>query len=126
MKTDQKPKGKKEEIETEFPGYPLYPASEDIYSQGIKEDSIDPENVDKLKEPNDKTRNEWNESDYNHQGTGDDLDIPGSEYDDEEEDIGLEDEENNYYSLGGDNHSDEVNTDLVKDDSEDEDQSIAD
>jgi hypothetical protein len=34
-----------------------------------------------------------------------DLDIPGSDLDDENEAIGEEDEENNYYSLGGDNHS---------------------
>lgn len=33
-----------------------------------------------------------------------DLDIPGSELDDESEKIGEEDEENNYYSLGGDRH----------------------
>jgi len=32
------------------------------------------------------------------------LDVPGSELDDKEEQIGEEDEENNYYSLGGDNH----------------------
>ncbi len=31
-----------------------------------------------------------------------DLDVPGSELDDENENIGSEDEENNYYSLGGD------------------------
>ena len=35
--------------------------------------------------------------------TGDDLDIPGAEVDDANEDLGEEDEENNYYSLGGDN-----------------------
>jgi hypothetical protein len=34
--------------------------------------------------------------------TGDDLDIPGTELDDENEKTGNEDEENNYYSLGGD------------------------
>lgn len=34
------------------------------------------------------------------------LDVPGSELDDEEELIGSEDEENNYYSIGGDNHND--------------------
>ena len=33
-----------------------------------------------------------------------DLDIPGSELDDRNESIGEEDEENNYYSLGGDRH----------------------
>lgn len=38
-------------------------------------------------------------------GEGDDgLDIPGAELDDREENIGEEDEENNYYSLGGDRH----------------------
>jgi hypothetical protein len=36
----------------------------------------------------------------------DDLDIPGAELDDKEEGIGEEDEENNYYSLGGDRHDD--------------------
>lgn len=41
--------------------------------------------------------------------TGDELDIPGSELDDANESIGEEDEENNYYSLGGDNHDDQEN-----------------
>lgn len=36
--------------------------------------------------------------------SGDDLDVPGSELDDPDEAIGEEDEENNEYSLGGDNH----------------------
>ena len=35
-----------------------------------------------------------------------DLDVPGSELDDEEEKIGSEDEENNSYSIGGDMHND--------------------
>lgn len=119
METNQKPK-KREEEETEFPGYPLYPASEDIYSRGIKEDNINPEDVSKLKEPNDKTGDDWNEGDYSHQGTGEDLDVPGSEFDDENEDMGMEDEENNYYSLGGDNHADleETNSDLLDEDEE--------
>ena len=34
----------------------------------------------------------------------DDLDVPGSDLDDKEEDLGEEDEENNYYSIGGDRH----------------------
>lgn len=38
--------------------------------------------------------------DYGH--TGADLDVPGSAADDANENIGEEDEENNYYSLGGD------------------------
>lgn len=36
--------------------------------------------------------------------SGSDLDVPGSELDDAQEEIGSEDEENNLYSLGGDNH----------------------
>jgi len=36
---------------------------------------------------------------------GGDLDVPGSEDDDSNEDIGEEDEENNPYSLGGDDNS---------------------
>ncbi len=38
--------------------------------------------------------------------SGNDLDVPGSELDDEQESVGSEDEENNNYSLGGDNHED--------------------
>jgi hypothetical protein len=34
------------------------------------------------------------------------LDIPGADLDDANEEIGEEDEENNYYSLGGDDHND--------------------
>ena len=36
--------------------------------------------------------------------TGEDLDVPGSNADNADENIGEEDEENNYYSLGGDLH----------------------
>ena len=35
-----------------------------------------------------------------------DLDVPGSELDDAAEEVGSEDEENNSYSIGGDNHDD--------------------
>ena len=35
-----------------------------------------------------------------------DLDVPGAELDDANEAIGNEDEENNYYSVGGDRHND--------------------
>jgi len=37
--------------------------------------------------------------------SGSDLDVPGAEEDDQNEDIGEEDEENNPYSLGGDDNS---------------------
>ena len=35
-----------------------------------------------------------------------DPDVPGTEEDDADGEIGEEDEENNYYSLGGDDHND--------------------
>lgn len=38
--------------------------------------------------------------------SGEDLDIPGTEYDNEMEELGSEDEENNPYSIGGDRHED--------------------
>lgn len=47
-----------------------------------------------------------NEKDFGDDVSGGDLDVPGSELDDEQERIGSEDEENNYYSLGGDRHND--------------------
>lgn len=79
-----------------FPGYPHYPAGQDIYNNEEKqpypeeEPSIDP------------------------------LDVPGGELDDADEMIGEEDEENNYYSLGGDEHNDleETNEDDVIEDDE--------
>jgi hypothetical protein len=37
---------------------------------------------------------------------GKELDVPGSELDDAQEEVGSEDEENNSYSIGGDRHED--------------------
>jgi hypothetical protein len=47
-----------------------------------------------------------NEGSFNRNITGSDLDVPGSADDDGDEEVGEEDEENNSYSLGGDNHDD--------------------
>ncbi len=89
------------------PGYPLYPADEDIYNQSQKEENINPEEISVLKDTGEKDRvGTDNELDFDDDISGDDLDVPGSELDDEQESIGNEDEENNYYSLGGDNHND--------------------
>jgi hypothetical protein len=90
----------------EFPGYPVYPESEDIYRH-FKKENIDPEDITHQKEPFQPTHTgERNEKDFGDDMSGSDLDVPGSELDDEQEAIGSEDEENNYYSLGGDNHDD--------------------
>jgi hypothetical protein len=86
-------------------GYPAYPASEDIYRKYEEEKDINPEDISKIKEANDITGSN-NEKDFNDDESGNDLDIPGTEMDDNQEAIGSEDEENNYYSLGGDNHND--------------------
>jgi len=59
----------------------------------------------KNKEPGDKP-GKRNEKDFSETETGSDLDVPGAELDNKQENIGSEDEENNYYSLGGDRHDD--------------------
>ena len=56
----------------------------------------------------DSTDNEGqllNEKTSSNSISGSDLDVPGADSDDENEDIGEEDEENNSYSIGGDNNS---------------------
>lgn len=90
-----------------LPGYPIYPPSEDIYNTDIEDKDIDPEDVSKRVDETEFDRaGIRNEKDFSDDPYGDDLDIPGSELDDDTEIIGNEDEENNYYSLGGDNHID--------------------
>lgn len=81
------------EEDKKFP-LPIYKKEDDIYSQGKEEPLIDEEALGKIKTVG------------SEKNPGDDLDVPGSELDDSDEVIGEEDEENNYYSLGGDNHDD--------------------
>ena len=78
MKKDSDLKDNDELKVDQTPGYPVYPASEDIYSKEKKEVYTEDESIS-LEEG---------------------LDVPGSELDDANELIGEEDEENNYYSLG--------------------------
>jgi hypothetical protein len=84
---------KPEDSEGEKFPLPIYSANEDIYKKQ-KEEEYDEDG---------KTRKKLKEEDDNPAGS---LDIPGSELDDADEAIGEEDEENNYYSLGGDDHED--------------------
>jgi hypothetical protein len=142
-------------IDQDFPGYPHYPAKEDIMDQrtGSHKVDMDMENLassrnatgvsQRFSRPQDNQRNtgpqgeqpEDDSDDLNMRPGTDadvndddlavlnstddeigtpqnvsnedldtDLDIPGSELDDSNESIGEEDEENNYYSLGGDRH----------------------
>ena len=89
----------------DLPGYPSYPASEDIFKKYQEAKDINPEDISKPKALNSEEAvidEIYPASDV----SGRDLDVPGSELDDAMEDVGSEDEENNYYSLGGDDHSD--------------------
>ncbi len=86
-------------------GYPVYPDSEDIYSQFKEEEDINPEDISQMKE-SDYSEGDNDEKDSVDDGSGTNLDIPGAELDDNQENVGSEDEENNYYSLGGDDHND--------------------
>jgi hypothetical protein len=144
-----------EKTDQDFPGYPHYPAKEDIMDQrtdshrvdvdvenipanrntsGVSQRSLagqDRNKVENAMQPQPGLGNDdlgirrGTDSDVNSDdlavlnSTNDeigtpqnvsnveldsDLDIPGAELDDEQENIGEEDEENNYYSLGGDRH----------------------
>lgn len=90
-KSKQEPDSSEEE--KKFP-LPIYKAEDDIYSRE-KEEHFDEEG-NPIKKVSPKAG----------KNIDDDLDIPGTELDDADEAIGEEDEENNYYSLGGDDHDD--------------------
>jgi hypothetical protein len=87
-----------EEDKNNLPGYPVYPSDEDIYSKGKEERELDPEDITGRKET--PKTGKLMEKYLGLDESGSDLDIPGSELDDDLENIGSEDEENNYYSLG--------------------------
>jgi hypothetical protein len=100
QKLDKKDKNK-------IPDSLLYPPSEDIYNQFQKEIDIDPEDISKKKTPVEKIPNgKFNQKDFDEDVSGSDLDVPGSELDDDLEGMGSEDEENNHYGIGGDDHND--------------------
>ena len=80
--------------------YPLYPSSDDIYNKSHQETNF---NTDNPKINDGVKSKEANRIEMNLENN---LDVPGAELDDIHENIVSEDEENNYYSLGGDDHSD--------------------
>lgn len=90
--------------EKDLPGYPIYPENEDIYNKFQQEKDINPEDTSKTKAPN--SNNALRRKELDNVFNEEDLDVPGAELDDAQEAIGSEDEENNYYSLGGDEHDD--------------------
>ena len=91
-KQPEKPGDKGPEKEP-APGNTEYPPKEDIYNRAKKA----PLEEDDLSEKGNRKHEPSLE---------DGLDVPGAELDDADEELGEEDEENNYYSLGGDNHAD--------------------
>ena len=140
-----------EKTDQDFPGYPHYPAREDIMDKrndytkenidvenlpnsknvtGVNQRFLSGQNRDKGEQANQNTDDELDMKEGTEADVDDDdlailnstdaeigrpqnvsneelesdLDIPGSELDDENEELGEEDEENNYYSLGGDRH----------------------
>jgi len=88
---------------SKFPGYPRYPDSEDIYSREKEEKDLDPEDPKHKKAPNEEV-DHLNEKDFVEDVSGGDLDVPEEGSEENELTSVAEDEENNYYSLGGDNH----------------------
>jgi hypothetical protein len=91
-----KEKGKKRKKADDLPGYPHYSPLDDIYSNERRVPDVNPDDGSILKDDNQPEG--LNEKDYTNTMTGDDLDVPGADLDDDMEDIGEEDEENNYYS----------------------------
>lgn len=81
------------EKKDELPGYRVYPSDEDIFQKDQKVAFDESEITGEKKIKSDSRLDEG-------------LDVPGAELDDTNELIGEEDEENNYYSLGGDDHTD--------------------
>jgi hypothetical protein len=139
----KKAKKKPASEEESFPGYPKYPASEDIVYRAkrvemdldsedqppkpVAENGLADTGPNKPKHahhsPADVTKEDLqalNAEENTLEGddsvlkgrpypvdfSGGDLDVPGSELDDRAEAQGDEDEENNLYSLGGENHED--------------------
>lgn len=106
IKSDPEDQKKDVEDKDKLPDSLLYPPSEDIYNKFHKESDINPDDITKKKIPVEiNNRRKLNEKDFEEDMAGGDLDIPGSELDDAQEAIGSEDEENNHYSIGGDNHN---------------------
>jgi hypothetical protein len=78
-----------------------YPPADDIYNRLEETEEVDPENITQAKATNEQ-QNAMMPADEHYPQN--ELDVPGAELDDELEMTGGEDEENNYYSLGHDNH----------------------
>lgn len=107
LKTNPPEQVRDNDVNDNLREYPLYPDSEDIYNKSRKEEDMDPEDISSVKKSGKSNKARTNiEKESNDDASGRNLDVPGSELDDEQENVGNEDEENNYYSIGGDDHND--------------------
>lgn len=108
----KKEQKKQQDKQQEPKGYPSYPRKEDIYNQADERQDIDPSDPSKKKEADpDRDNVKRGRTLVGENQMGSDLDVPGSELDDPEEKIGSEDEENNYYSIGGEKDLEEEHSD---------------
>ena len=86
--------------------YPSTPPCEDMYCKCKEEKDIDPEDVTETKTPNEEgTIEAVDKNDMTIGEKANDMDVPGSEPDGVDVSLGNEDEENSYYSIGGDGHT---------------------
>lgn len=81
-------------------------AEEKELLQETSESMASPDDLAVRRAQLDETYLEGEKLNENEDVSGKDLDVPGQEDDDANEEIGEEDEENNEYSLGGDSHDD--------------------
>lgn len=88
---------KTEDTKDPLPGYPLYPASQDIYSQCKEETEINPEELEYIKNSdiNHSFENE-NSVDYDGYITRNELNLPDSEIDEVQADNEANNVEDNY------------------------------
>jgi len=87
-------------------GNPMYSTLvDDVYEFWKTKSDINPEDISKHQAPNEELGT-FNEKGFEDDVSGSDLDIPGFELNNQQENIGNGDEENNHYSLGGDAHND--------------------
>jgi hypothetical protein len=90
--------------ENTFPDYPNYAGSDDIYSHD-KEEDLNPEETYKIKKSY-KRAGKKNVKKIIEDATDGYPDVRGNELDELQENERFEDEENNFYSLGGNNYND--------------------
>lgn len=120
MKTENNDKKNMKNKDTK--GYPSYPKSEDIYQQHEAEEEIDPNDPAEEKDETDSNAKRQLPLDKlvekdNLKAKVEGLDIPGENLEETDDAMGDVDEENQYYSLGGERHEglEESEDDVIDD-----------